>query len=142
MSKRQVIEPPCRLLIVEDDWLISTMIQDQLTELNLEIAGVAANVPDALHLIETVEIDAALVDMKLHEQFAGDVADTLKAHDIPFLFVTGYPTAPHPRYGGVPILLKPFDIAELKTAVEAVLPPKCLPGAPTVCATSTQPPSR
>jgi CheY-like chemotaxis protein len=128
MSKRESIEPPCRLLIVEDDGLISEMIQDQVAELNLEIAGVAASVAGALRLIETVELDAALLDMKLHEGFSGDVADALVAHGIPFLFVSGYAKAPDPRHEAVPILLKPFDIAELKKAVEGVLPQKCLPG--------------
>ena len=51
MPKRESLELPCRLLIVEDDWLISTLIEDQVTELDLEIAGVATSVADALRLI-------------------------------------------------------------------------------------------
>ena len=39
MPKRESLELPCRLLIIEDDWLISTLIEDQLAELSLEIAG-------------------------------------------------------------------------------------------------------
>ena len=128
MPKRELLELPCRLLIIEDDWLISTLIEDQLAELSLEIAGVATSVADALRLIATVEIDAALLDMKLQEEFAGKVADALKAHGIPFVFVSGYSRAPGPRYGDVPILLKPFDVDELKTAVEGMLSDKCFPG--------------
>jgi DNA-binding response OmpR family regulator len=128
MPKRESLELPCRLLIIEDDWLISTMIEDQLVELNLEIAGVATSVAHALRLIETVDIDAALLDMKLQEEFAGDVADALTTHGIPFVFVSGYSRTPGPRYGDVPILLKPFDIDELKKAVQAMLSPKCFPG--------------
>jgi two-component SAPR family response regulator len=139
MSKRESVDPPCRLLIVEDDWLIAGMIEEQLTELDLEIAGVATSVAEALRLIETVEIDAALLDMKLHEEFAGDVADALEAHGIPFLFVSGYPKAPDPRYDSVPILLKPFDVTQLKTAVEGVLPPKCLPEPRAADASNAQP---
>jgi two-component SAPR family response regulator len=127
MPKRESLELPCRLLIIEDDWLISALIEDQLAELNLEIAGVATSVAHALRLIETVEIDAALLDMKLQEEFAGEVADALKAHGIPFVFVSGYSRTPGPSYGDVPILLKPFDIDALKTAVEGMLSAKCFP---------------
>jgi DNA-binding NtrC family response regulator len=127
MPKRESLELPCRLLIIEDDWLISALIEDQVAELNLEIAGVATSVADALRLIATVDIDAALLDMKLQEEFAGDVADALTAHGIPFVFVSGYSRAPSARYAAVPILLKPFDIDELKKAVAEMLSPKCFP---------------
>jgi hypothetical protein len=44
---------------IEDEFLISELIADQLQELNLAVAGTATTVAQALHLIETV--DAALL---------------------------------------------------------------------------------
>ena len=116
---------PCRLLLIEDEWLISELIADQLDELNLQVAGVAATVEEALHLVETVAFDAALLDMNLHQKFADGVADAIKAKEIPFLFVSGYTKVPDPRYEDVPILVKPFDVADLKAALQGILPPKC-----------------
>jgi CheY-like chemotaxis protein len=127
MSKRGSIEPPCRLLVIEDEFLISELIADQLEELNLEVAGTARTVAQALDLIKTVEIDAALLDMRLDEKFAGEVADALSRDGIPFLFVSGYASAPDPRYRDVPILLKPFETSTLKAALTGILPPKCFP---------------
>jgi hypothetical protein len=137
LSKGDSTEPPCRLLITEDDWLISALLEDQPAELNLEIAGMAATVKDAL--VETTEVDAALPDMKLHETFSGEVADALWSRRIPFLFVSGYAKVPDRRYDSVPVLLKPFDVADLDRALQGVLPPKCLHGSPAVRASADQP---
>jgi CheY-like chemotaxis protein len=127
MAKRPSIAAPCRLLIVEDDWLISEVIADQVNELNLEVVGVAGTVAEALHFLATEDIDAVLLDMKLHERFAGEVADELQRQGLPFLFVTGYAKALDPRYDNVPILRKPFDMIELQAALADILPPQCLP---------------
>jgi CheY-like chemotaxis protein len=127
MAKRLSVMAPCRVLIVEDDWLISETIADQLGELNLKVVGIAATVSEALDFLATEEIDAVLLDMKLHERFAGEVADELQRQGVPFLFVTGYAKALDPRYDGVPILRKPFDMSELQAALADILPPQCFP---------------
>jgi CheY-like chemotaxis protein len=134
MSKRTSIVAPCRVLIVEDDWLISEVLAAQVSELNLEVAGVAGTVAEALDFLASEDIDAVLLDMKLHERFAGEVAAELQRQGVPFLFVTGYAKAPDPRYDDVPILRKPFDVSELQAALAAILPPPCLPEPDTVAA--------
>jgi CheY-like chemotaxis protein len=126
-SPRSRRAAPCRLLVIEDEWLISELIRDQLDELNLAVAGIAATVDEALHLVEILEVDAALLDMNLHHKFSGEVADALKRKQVPFLFVSGYSKAPDPRHDGVPILIKPFEVADLQAALEHILPPQCLP---------------
>ena len=126
MSKRSSIVAPCRLLIIEDDWLIAEALADQLDELNLEVAGVAGTVAEALDLLATSEIDAALLDMKLHDRFAGEVADALRQQGVPFLFVSAYSRAPDPGYDAVPILRKPFKTTDLQAALTALLP-QCFP---------------
>jgi CheY-like chemotaxis protein len=126
MSKRSSIVGPCRVLIVEDDWLIAEVLADQVSELDLEVVGVAATVAEALHFLATEDIDAVLLDMKLHQRFAGEVADELQRQRVPFLFVTGYAKALDPRHDGVPILRKPFDMIALQAALADILPPRCL----------------
>jgi DNA-binding response OmpR family regulator len=127
MSERPSIAAPCRVLIVEDDWLISEVLADQVSEMNLQVVGVAATVAEALGFLATEDIDAVLLDMKLHERFAGDVAAELQRQGVPFLFVTGYAKALDPRYDDVPILRKPFDMIELQAALADILPARCLP---------------
>jgi CheY-like chemotaxis protein len=127
MAKRPSVMAPCRVLIVEDDWLISEVLADQVNELNLQVVGVAATVAEALDFLATEDIDAVLLDMKLHERFAGEVAEELQRQGVPFLFVTGYDKALDPRYDGVPILRKPFDMIALQAALADILPPQCLP---------------
>jgi len=127
VTKRTSIVAPCRLLIIEDDWLISEALADQLNELNLEVAGIADSVTEALNLLATADIDAALLDMKLHDTFAGEVADALQRQGVPFLFVSGYSKALDPRYDEVPILRKPFETAALQAALASILPPPCCP---------------
>jgi CheY-like chemotaxis protein len=127
MVKRPSVMAPCRLLIVEDDWLISQTIADQLSELSLDVVGIAATVPEALDFLATEDIDAVLLDMKLHERFAGEVAEELQRQGMPFLFVSGYSKALDPRYAHVPILMKPFDMLQLRVALADVLPPQCFP---------------
>jgi CheY-like chemotaxis protein len=127
MPKNPSIAVPCRLLIVEDEWLVAAGIADQLDELNLEVAGIAVTEPEALRLLATTDVDAVLLDMKMHEKFVGEVADALQRQGVPFLFVSGYTRAPDPRYDEVPILVKPFDVTELHAALASILPPQCFP---------------
>jgi CheY-like chemotaxis protein len=118
---------PCRLLIIEDDWLISELLADQVDELDLEVAGVAATIPEAMTLLATEAIDAVLLDMKLHDRFTGEIADALQRQGVPFLFVTGYARPPDPRFDRVPVLRKPVDICELQLALQQIMPPRCFP---------------
>lgn len=105
-----------RVLVLEDEILVSMLLQDMLGELGYATVGPAPNVGDALELVEHEEIGAALLDLNLSEGGSGyAVADALAARDIPFAFVTGYGrTALRDPYRNRPILQKPFQMEALR----------------------------
>jgi CheY-like chemotaxis protein len=91
-----------RILIVEDSFFLTTILQDLLDDLGWQIIGPAARLDDALELARNELFDAALLDINLDGAMSWDVATAIKARGIPFLFSTGY---------GVQSIL-PDDLAE------------------------------
>ena len=109
-----------RLLVVEDEALISLLIEDLVTSFGCVLAGTASNVNDALKLIETVPIDGALIDVNLGGQLAAPISQALSDRHIPLIFVTGYEVTP---LGGFPVVNKPFEASQLRDAIIQHLQP-------------------
>ena len=53
-----------RVLVVEDESVISLMIEEMLEELGCEVVGVAAGVREGMELLDRVRPDAAVLDVK------------------------------------------------------------------------------
>ncbi len=113
--------PHARLLVVEDEWLISSLVSDQLKDLGYEVIGPASTVTEAVYLANRAPIDAALVDLSLGGVLANDVIDALVKRGIPFIFVTGYSAIPEGVHATAPLLEKPFTGDELLSAVDSLL---------------------
>ncbi|MBL6080480.1 response regulator [Belnapia sp. T18] len=114
-----------RVLVVEDEALVSMLVEDTLLDKGAKIVGPAATVYDALRLIDEAQVDgavdAAVLDLNLGGEIAIPVADKLCASGIPFLIATGY--GENCDTGGhmaAPVLPKPFDPDVLVTAVTAL----------------------
>ena len=58
-----------RLLVVEDEFVIALDLQNLLEAAGHEVVGLAANIPDALSMIETTTIDGAILDINLRGTF-------------------------------------------------------------------------
>ena len=94
-----------RILIVEDETVIAMMIEDFLTELGWDVAGLAGGTEQALAMARDGKVDAALLDVNLNGQDTFAVADILSKRHIPFVFATGYGTdGVAERFKGVPTL--------------------------------------
>ena len=107
-----------RILVVEDEYLISMLLEDLLTELDCIVAGVAANPADALHLVRTTEPDAAVLDVNLDGDDSFGIAAALDERKIPFIFATGYGGSRlKPEYSGYPVVQKPYRLQELSEAL-------------------------
>ena len=111
-----------RVLVVEDEVLVSMVIEDMLASFGCEVVGPAGNVGEALTLIEAAPVDGALLDVNLGgERLGFAVADALVARGT-WLFVSGYGKSilksPHLDAAVLP---KPFDEATLRAAVEDML---------------------
>lgn len=103
-----------RILVVEDEMLILMMIESMLADLGCECVTTAANVAQALALIEGQSFDAALLDMNLNGANSRPVAEALAARGVPFFFCTGY--GGHHKMAGYEdraILKKPFMFEDL-----------------------------
>jgi CheY-like chemotaxis protein len=110
-----------RLLVVEDEFIIASMIADQLAELGHIVVGPACSIEEAIQLATTAKLDGALLDWSLDGNSVGEVADVLAARGIPFLFMTGYNKIPDRSYAKIAILGKPFKMDELQRAIESAL---------------------
>lgn len=102
-----------RVLVVEDEFLIAAVLQDMLEDATAVVIGPTVTVADALRLIQTSEIDAAILDMNLNGQWSDPVAEELTARRIPFVFTTGYGMNERTRRFGARVVGKPYSWDEL-----------------------------
>ncbi|WP_431299218.1 response regulator [Tabrizicola sp. BL-A-41-H6] len=111
-----------RVLVVEDEFLISAMLCDMLIAASAEVVGPAANVSAALKLIEENKVDGAILDMNLNGQWIDPVAEALTQLAIPFVFTTGYGANVRSQKFGARTIEKPYALesveAELALAIE------------------------
>ncbi|TIX44049.1 MAG: response regulator [Mesorhizobium sp.] len=97
-----------RVLVVEDEYLIAVELEEAITEAGGRVIGPVANPEDASRKIASADVECATVDIKLGAAATFAVAAELKAHGIPFIFVTGYDRTIVPsEFSGVPRLVKP-----------------------------------
>jgi CheY-like chemotaxis protein len=103
-----------RVLVVEDEVMISTLVEDMVTELGHSVAGHAASVEEAAGLVEGTDFDVALLDVNLQGQTVESVAATLARRGKPFVFTTGYgERVIPPEFKDRPMLPKPYHIEQL-----------------------------
>lgn len=114
-----------RVLVVEDEMMVSMLIEDMLTDLGCSVVGPASRLDEAIELAKTSELDCAVLDVNLGGQPIFPLADLLRERGKPFAFATGYGDAGVRDVDkGTPVLQKPFregDLArvlgELRTRV-------------------------
>lgn len=115
-----------RILVVEDEALVSILMEDELLGAGADVVGPASSIGDALALVEQAGtargwIDAAVLDINMNGKHVAPVADRLAALGVPFLFATGYggevDTCGH---AAAPRVEKPFAATGLVAAVEAL----------------------
>jgi CheY-like chemotaxis protein len=110
-----------RILVVDDEPLISAMTEDWLSELGHVVVGPAHNLAAALKLAET-QLDAAIVDVALGKDKSYPLADALSARGVPFALMSGYgPDGIEPRYRAHSTLGKPFEFASFRRVIDELL---------------------
>jgi DNA-binding NtrC family response regulator len=114
----------CRVLVVEDEVLVSWALEDMLAGLGCQVVGPAVRVNQGLVLVEAGSIDAAVLDVNLNGQKSYPIADALTARGVPFAFSTGYNKDTMPEeYRSFPMLQKPYGQANLEKLLEKMLRP-------------------
>lgn len=116
-----------RILLVEDEPLISMMLEEELCEHGHQVVGVAATVEGGLKLIGDVHPDVAIVDFRLLDGFCYELIRELKRNAIPFVLLTGARIDEADTwFANVEVLTKPVDFDKLVAALAQLRP--CMPG--------------
>lgn len=88
-----------RVLVVEDEFLVSLTTVDFLESLGCEVVGPAARLAVAVQLAQSESLDAAVLDINIAGDMVWPVAEELRRRDVPFIFLSA-----HPRLDEFPIL--------------------------------------
>lgn len=111
-----------RVLIVEDEFLVTVVLEAAVQEEGASVVRLAASTVDALALIEAETFDVALLDARLDEEPVTVIAEALDARDIPFVFHSGYGPEHLPSsYRDRPLLRKPSLSSSVVQALHEVL---------------------
>ena len=127
-----------RVLVVEDEVLVSMVELAMLEELGVHPVGPVQSMQQALEAVAAETLDAALLDGNLAGAQVDAVAAALTRKEVPFVFVTGYGRGNLPAaFRNAPLLSKPFTEAELIAELRGLFEPasantirlRCRPGA-------------
>lgn len=114
-----------RVFVVEDEFAVLILIEDMLEEIGCRLAGTASRINVAMEALGKCQTDVALLDVNVAGQPVYPVAEAFAARGIPVVFSTGYDsgtvTEPWRRW---PILQKPYNCAQLASALESALASK------------------
>jgi DNA-binding response OmpR family regulator len=109
-----------RILVVEDDTMVSMMIEETLHELHCAVIPALPTVDTALQAIRVHEgtgggtIDGVLLDLHLRGQSAFPVVDALLRCSLPFIIISGSGSGAEPSSAAsAPRLTKPFTLEGL-----------------------------
>lgn len=110
-----------RILVVEDEALIAVMVEDMLTDLGNVVVGPVATIEQALALVRTEAIDAAVLDVNVRGEHIDPVADALSARGVPMLFATGYGEVRLASAAAATVIDKPYTQDKLARGLAAVM---------------------
>lgn len=110
------------VLVVEDEAIVSFMIEDMLVDHGCAAVWHASNVGEALAILGERQPDMAVLDVNLGGELVFPVAERLEEAQIPFVFATGYGRNGILRdWARHPIIHKPYDGSTLARALAALL---------------------
>ncbi len=104
-----------RILIAEDDRRIARDLADSVEDAGGRVVGPVPTTAAALTLLETVPVDAAILDTALFDRDITPVALLLLSRNVPIIIYSGLglPAALAERHPRVPLLMKPVPPSEV-----------------------------
>jgi CheY-like chemotaxis protein len=121
-SRRPDVLRDARVLVVEDEFMVAALLEDRLSALGCDVVGPAHEIEEAMGLLASEPIDAAVLDVNISGRMVFPVADALAARNIPFIFTTAYGrgglASPHAERA---VLDKPYHERALEHALRAAL---------------------
>jgi two-component system, response regulator PdtaR len=122
-----MMEKLLRILIVEDDASITSLLVETVNGLGHIVCAVAATEEDAVEYAQDRQPDLMIVDAGLAEGNGISAMRTILAYQhTPHFFVTGNPRGVRAFFPDATILQKPFFVPELAAAIERTVsgPPR------------------
>ncbi|MFA5043094.1 MAG: response regulator [Kiritimatiellia bacterium] len=116
-----------RIMIVEDESIVSKDIQHSLTSMGYDVAGIVAFGEEAVERVGELKPDLILMDVMLKGAIDGiEAAERIRReHSVPIVYLTAYTDDDTLRRAKVTeafgYLLKPFEDRELRTMIEMAL---------------------
>jgi DNA-binding response OmpR family regulator len=112
-----------RVLVIEDEPFIAALFAEMVHELGYEASGLANGLASARRELGRRNFDVVLLDIGLDGQHSPELADLLMEMKMPFAFVTGYTQPFELRHSQIPLLHKPFTLAQLRNVLNALIGP-------------------
>ena len=110
------------VLVVEDEAIISFLLEDMLGELGAADVRHAGTVKTALAFLDGHTPDFAVLDVNLGGERVYPVAERLEAKGIRFIFTTGYgKSGIDARWAERPVVQKPFTLEVMTEALKDLL---------------------
>ncbi|HMA56619.1 MAG TPA: response regulator [Pseudolabrys sp.] len=111
-----------RVLLVEDEPLVSMMLADMLSAFGHKVDGPYSRFSDAILAAKSNNLQAGILDVNLGGEKTYAVADILANRKIPFAFVTGYgPDTILTEFSHAPVLQKPIEAAKLHALLQQIV---------------------
>jgi CheY-like chemotaxis protein len=113
-----------KVLVVEDEALVSMLLEDMLSDLGCEIVGPIMRLREALVMAEDQDqaMDIAILDVNLAGERSFPVAEALERRGCLFVLATGYDDSGiDERWRSRPVLRKPFLPHQLEQALQEAL---------------------
>jgi CheY-like chemotaxis protein len=111
-----------RVLLVEDEPLVSMMLADMLSAFGHKVDGPYSRFSDAILAAKSNNLQAGILDVNLGGEKTYAVADILRDRKIPFAFVTGYgPDSIVSAFAHAPVLQKPIEAAKLHALLQQIV---------------------
>jgi DNA-binding response OmpR family regulator len=107
-----------RVLVVEDEVLISMMLVDMIEQLDCVTVGPAATIGDARPLVSAGEYDVAVLDIHVDGASVFELADQVVAKGVPVIIASGSGSDAIPdRFRNVGLLPKPYTLPALEASL-------------------------
>ncbi len=115
-----------RILLAEDELLVAADIEAMLEGIGCQVVGPIATVDEIARIARSEPLDGAVLDVNLRGSHVFEVLPILLERRIPVVLSSGYEDRLlHPEaFRELPLLVKPYDAAELERVITEVLGPR------------------
>lgn len=109
---------PIRVLIVEDEFLVASMLESFLLEIGVEVVGPAYTLEDGVRLAQEETLQGAILDVNVRGDRIDPVIELLTERAVPLVLATGYGANILEQWPALPVLEKPYSERDVSDVVE------------------------